>query len=147
MKFLIFASLVLFSTLAFSQPAEQQIAEVGSLKLEATNTLNSTPYREKEYLSIKNYFSGLRDYGNDVKNNSRSNKRLNNYLTAKDIPKFCSDLFLTKSDWEQIKMNCTRNRYFLCSDEVLEFNEYKKVVSESLSVNLKSVFISTAECQ
>lgn len=147
MKSLLLVLIICFSTASYSQSAEEQISTVSEAKFNALNTLNSTPYREKEYLSVRDYFVALKDYGLDVKNNSRSNKRLNNYLTAKDIPKFCTDLFVTNKDWAQIKMNCTRNRYFLCSDEVLEFKEYRKIVLESLSAELKTVFNSAAECQ
>lgn len=147
MKLILVTFFLCLSTSAFSQSAEEQISAVVDSKKSALNTFGSTPYREKEYISVRDYFITLNEYGLEVKNNSRSNKRLNSYLAAEDIAGFCSDIFVSKSEWEQIKTNCTKNRFFLCSDEVLLLNEYKKNVFDSLSSVLKVAFSSAVECQ
>jgi hypothetical protein len=126
---------------------ESMVTGLAKLRLGADSTLRSTPYRNKEHQAIKDYFVGLKDFTIAIKENSRTNKRLNSYLGTESMKKFCSDIFISQNDWDQIKVNCTRNRYFLCTEDVNEYPAGKQALSELFYPNILQVFRNTSECQ
>ncbi|MBL7664288.1 MAG: hypothetical protein JNM93_04095 [Bacteriovoracaceae bacterium] len=75
------------------------------------------------------------------------NRRFNNYLEEEGMAKFCSEFFINLKDWEQIKLNCTRNRYFLCTEDVNDYPESKTSLSKILSEELLKIFVDTTECK
>lgn len=147
MKILI-SLLAVFSFSAFSQSdVINMISPVIEKKTAAEATFNSTPYRQKEHQEIKDYFVSLNKLSEDVKSTNKLNRRYNAYLRSVGLKKFCSDVFITKNDWETMKANCTRNRFFLCSDDVLEFPASKKSIGDTLENDVKDEFLKTSECQ
>lgn len=147
MKITIFI-LAVFSFSAFAQSdVINMISPVIEKKAVAESTFNSTPYRQKEHQEIKDYFVALSNLSEDAVGSNKLNRRYNFYLRSVGVKKFCSDIFITKDDWETMKANCTRNRFFLCSDDVLEFPNAKKSIRETLENDLKDEFSKTSECQ
>lgn len=134
------------SALAQSEIAGM-ISEMSKLKIEAESTLVATPYRAKEHQVIKNYFVGIRNFVVQIKDNLRTNRRFNSHLADHEMGTFCSEVLINLNDWEQIKTNCTRNRFFLCTEDVNEYPETKKIFSEILSTELLQVFKNIPECQ
>ena len=147
MRQIIFLICLVANTAFAQSEIASMISEVSKLKIEAESTLGATPYRAKEHQVIKNYFVGIRDFVVQIKDNSRTNRRFNSYLAAQEMGKFCSEVLINLKDWEQIKTNCTRNRFFLCTEDVNEYPETKKLFSEILSTELLQVFKNTPECQ
>lgn len=133
---------------AFAQTEIQTaITDIGKVKLEAEATLTATPYRAKEHQALKNYFVTLNSFALRTKADSRTNKRLNSHVTAQNMAKFCSSIFVSLNDWDQIIVNCTRNRFFLCTEDVLEYPKSKIILAESLSPDLSQIFKNTSECK
>lgn len=147
MRQIIFLICLVANTAFAQSEIASMISEVSKLKVEAESTLGATPYRAKEHQVIKNYFVGIRDFVVQIKDDSRTNRRFNSYLTNQEMGKFCSEVLINLKDWEQIKTNCTRNRFFLCTEDVNEYPETKKLFSEILSTELLQVFKNTPECQ
>ncbi|MBL7665626.1 MAG: hypothetical protein JNM93_10880 [Bacteriovoracaceae bacterium] len=125
----------------------QMISDTASLRIEAESIVGTTPYRATEHQIIKNYFVRIKDFVDQLKENARKKRRFNNYLESQEMSKFCSGIFIGVSDWEQIKIDCTRNRFFLCAEDVNEYNESKKIFFEILSDVLLKIFQNTSECQ
>ena len=123
------------------------IVDVSKLKIEAEATLGATPYRAKEHQVIKNYFVGINEFATQIRDNSRTNRRFNSYLSGQDMAKFCSETLINIENWNQIKTNCTRNRFFLCTEDVNEYPDSKKIISETLSTDLLQIFKNTPECE
>ncbi len=147
MKQLIFLICLVANTAFAQSEIVSMISDVSKLRVEAEATLVATPYRAKEHQMLKNYFVSVRNFATEIKNNSRTSRRFNSYLTGQEMSKFCSEILVSLNDWEQIKMNCTRNRFFLCTEDVNEFPDSKKVLSEILSADLLQNFKNTPECQ
>jgi hypothetical protein len=144
----IFILMVLMVNTAFAQSdITGMILDVSKLKLDAESTLGATPYRAKEHQVIKNYFVGIKEFATQIRDNSRTNRRFNSYLMGQDMAKFCSETLINIKDWNQIKTNCTRNRFFLCTEDVNEYPDSKKVFSETLPTDLLQIFKNTPECQ
>jgi hypothetical protein len=147
MKIVIFL-IAIFSGNVFSQSdVTNIISPVIQKKIVAESTFNSTPYRQKEHQEIKDYFVSLSKLSEDALGSNKLNRRYNSYLRSVGIKKFCSDIFITKNDWEVMKANCTRNRFFLCSDDVLEYPTSKKSIGETLESDLKDEYSKATECQ
>jgi len=147
MKQIIFLMCLVANTVFAQSEITSMISDLSKLRVEAEATLVATPYRAKEHQVLKNYFVGVRDFAVEVRDNSRTNRRLNSYLAGQVMAKFCSDILVSLNDWDQIKINCTRNRFFLCTEDVNEFQDSKKMLSEILSTDLLQIFKNTPECQ
>ena len=147
MKILIIA-IALMSSTAFAQSdIFSMISDVSKLRVSTESTLNATPYRAKEHQVIKDYFVGIKEFAADIRDNSRTKNRFNNYLAGQKMSSFCSDVLFSVDDWNQIIINCTRNRFFLCAQDVLEYPEMKKVLAETLTAELLKIYKKTPECQ
>lgn len=144
----IFLITFLFPIFSFAQSdVEIKIELIASFKVEAELTLKSIPYRQIEHEKIKDYFVGLRNFSLELKENSRLNKRFNNYLSKNNLALFCSDLLLNARVWKTIISNCTRNRFFLCAEEVKEYSAFKLQLAASLSHEILEEFNITSECK
>lgn len=147
MKLLFIVMLSLASATSYSQSeVVSMVANVSKLRLEAASTLKAVPYREKEHQAIKNYFVGLKGLISQLQSNSKTNRRFNDYLGSQDIAKVCMDILLSSSEWDQIKVNCTRNRYFLCAEDVNEYPDTKKTFALEIAPHLLEQFMNTPEC-
>ena len=148
MKILFIVVLSFVSGTSYSQSEiVSMVADVSALRVEAASTLKAIPYRAKEHQAIKAYFVGLKDFVAQLQANSRTNKRFNTYLADQDMGKVCADLLISSDEWDQIKINCTRNRYFLCAEDVNEYPDSKKALSLLVSSDLLDRFKKTPECQ
>lgn len=143
--------LLLLLAIANSSYAQSDIVNMVSdlsvLRVSTESTLTATPYKAKEHQAIKDYFVAVKEFAAQVKDNSRTNRRFNSYLEDQDMVKFCSEILINVENWNQIKANCTRNRFFLCAEDVIEFTDAKKTLAESLSTEIQQVFKNTPECQ
>lgn len=144
----IFLITFLFPTFSFAQSdVETKVELIARFKVEAELTLKSTPYRQVEHEKIKDYFIGLRDFSLELKENSKFNKRFNSYLSKNNLAIFCSDLLLNSKVLEEIISNCTRNRFFLCAEEVKEYSAFKQGLAAGLNQELLEEFNNTSECK
>ena len=148
MKILLITILSLASIKSYSQSEiVNMVADVSTLRVEAASTLKAIPYRAKEHQAIKDYFVGLKGFVSQLQGNTRTNKRFNTYLADQDMGKVCAEILISSGEWEQIKINCTRNRYFLCAEDVNEYLDTKKALASLVSSDLLDRFKNTPECQ
>ena len=147
MKKLLLLLLVIANSSYAQSDITEMVSDLSKLRLDTEATLTATPYRAKEHQTIKDYFVSMKEFAIQMRDNSRTNRRFNNYLASQDMAKFCSETLINVNDWNQIKTNCTRNRFFLCTEDVNEYPDSKKVLSETLSTELLQIFKTTPECQ
>ena len=139
--------LVIFTNASYAQTSSEVVSNISKLRAGTESTLTATPYRVKEHQAIKDYFVSVNELAIQLKDNSKFNRNFNIYLAGQEMAKFCSEVLVSVQDWNEIKVNCTRNRFFLCADEVNQFTEYKKSLVAGLRTDLQQVFKNTSECQ
>lgn len=115
--------------------------KISSEKASLENIISVTPYKIEEHKVIKKYFEGIKEQSNLLQQNTKKLRRFNTYLAEQDLQLICDDIFLSKEKWNLLLNNCTKNRFFLCSEEVRAYeqikDDFKKVLSLEIQNRLK----------
>lgn len=138
----LFLFLFLIPTFSFANSdAIAVIERISSAREALIETIPMTPYKTEEHSTIKKYFETLKEEGRLLSGNSKKLRRFNTYLLGQDLPSLCESLFLSKEKWNTLINNCTKNRFFLCSEEVRSYEktkeEFKKVLSPEVQTKLQ----------
>lgn len=145
MKFFILT--IFISTATLAGDASVLLTNLATNKLELEKSILTVPYRNPEHLVIKNYFESLKEETAALAKEPKRLKRLNTYLLTLDPATLCSDLFIDQGSWETVVKNCTKNRFFLCSEEVKNYSELKSSFQSVLNNENQGRFKATPECQ
>ena len=146
MKYLLICSILLSSNLMAQENANERVMNLIQLKTEVEMVLPSKPYHTEEHTAIKKYFVELETLNQDLVNFPRYFKRFNNFIRRKGLENFCKDVFLDKTNWSELAKNCTKNSFFLCTEKVREYPEYKKILLEKMPENLKAQLEKNSYC-
>ena len=87
------------------------------------------------------------EFISDMKESDRLVRRFQNYFGSKGAANFCKELFLDKSRWNDLVKKCTKNRFFLCAEEIKSFAAYKEALKENLTPEMKEEFSQEALCE
>ena|SRR3990167_5332338 len=139
--------LIIFSFSAFAQDASVRIDEINQKLNILKEMMPKTPYKQEQHEAIKGYFVDLKDFFKELDESRRLKQRFNNLLSEEGQMKdFCTKVLIDSETHIALKKNCTRNRFFLCSEEVNSFEEYKKSISTMMDEENLSEFTRTIEC-
>ena len=138
MKLLLISITIVFSSNVLAQfnpsrRTEELAVSRGNLEIKMENT----PYYGEEHATIKRYFTELQILIDELEENSRSLKRFNEYLREVGTVDFCSKALLENDRWSLLVKKCTKNNFFLCSEEVKLFPNLKKVLIDLLEKDFR----------
>lgn len=74
-------------------------------------------------------------------------KAFNRAIGKSDLKAICSKILMPKAQWESIMEKCTRNRFFLCAEEVRAYTDAIQAVRSRLESEQRSRFERTGECR
>lgn len=131
---------------AFAQNVESYIEEVTNTKKEVLASMVSTPYVKEQQEVFKKYFTGLGSFSEDVRNFPKLARKYDAYVRKTGVNSFCSQVFLENASWEELIRKCTKNRFFLCADEIKSLPAYRKSFRELLANDLKLEFDASPDC-
>lgn len=147
MKFLIIFAL-LFSQIAFAQQeVGQRTSALEKNRADLEGLIDRRTYTEDDHKVMKTYFSSVNSFVADLGSYPRYVRRFNSYVRSVGVETFCGNVFLDLLRWKGLVSNCTKNGYFLCSDEVMTFSETKKKLSDKLETDLKGEFEKLEKCR
>jgi replicative superfamily II helicase len=63
------------------------------------------------------------------------------------MDELCSKVFISKSQWRKIMMGCTRDYFFLCSEEIKAFPDIVLTLKEFLPSPQQQAFIQSEACR
>lgn len=147
MKFtLMFA--IFFCQISFAQQeVGQRSVDISKSRADLEGLLDKRSYSEEEHKTIKSYFNALNSFEKDLSDYPRYRNRFNNYLRSVKVENFCASVLLDAARWKSLVKNCTKNDFFLCSDDVMTFSDAKKKLSEMLDTDLKTEFEKSQKCK
>ena len=82
----------------------------------------------------------------DIKGSVKLGKRYQAYAEKTGLPVLCATLFLEKDLWADLVKKCTKNRFFLCAEEVKDLDNHKEALRKLLSVEMSEEFLKVPEC-
>lgn len=123
------------------------VENVDTLRKTALKQAEVRPYKNDQYKALKDYFSELNQMALALKNDQGLADRFNEAVSKADLKTTCSKVFITTDQWEVMVRKCTRNRFFLCAEEVRSYREIVSALRGSLKVDQQKRFDETASCR
>ena len=125
----------------------KSVEQLKEAKIEIYKVVDQTPYKEAEQIKIKNYFLRLDELISEVKNRKRLVRKFNKSLKQADLNLFCSTSFIEKTFYSKLLSSCTKNRFFICADEVQGYENQIKAFKELLNEEMITQFNETEACR
>lgn len=110
------------------------------------NQVDNTPYRGDQHSAIKGYFENIDELNGSLSEDWRLNKRFNEVFSELDFKTSCPKLWVDTEAYQRLVKNCTKNRYFLCSEKVKEYQKLRDSFKKQLDENNRKRFEATQEC-
>lgn len=146
MAYLISLLFLTLSLKAFAQNIEPYMNDISKAKIEVESNINQTPYQKSQQDIFKKYFTELGILISDIKGSEKLGRRYQAYAVKTGLPVLCATLFLDKALWVELVKKCTKNRFFLCAEEVKDLDTHKESLRKLLSVELREEFLKVPEC-
>lgn len=144
---LIFAVIVGLSQFAFAQQdVSQRVNALAKERADLEGIIGRKSFTEEDHKVIRAYFSSLNSFDADLETFPKYRRRFDYSIRSIGVASFCENVFLDQGRYRELISNCTKNRYFLCSDEVMTFKDTKKKLSEKLEADLKTEFEKLSKC-
>ena len=123
------------------------IAKTNDLLFEATKQSEVIPYQLAQHEALRSYFAELAVKIATVKESAKATKSLNSVLTEMDLNDVCTKILMPKAQWVKVMQRCTKNRYFLCSEEVRAYPDVIASLMLVLNADMKKKFSETEACR
>lgn len=147
MKSLIIFLLLICQVAIAQQDVGQRTTVLAKARTEIEGVVDRRTFSDDDHRIIKAYFSSLSNLDGDVAQFAKYRRRFNTNVRSTGVETFCGTVLLDVDRYNALVLNCTKNGYFLCSDDVLTFVETKKQLSEKLDADLKTEFAKLDKCR
>lgn len=144
--FLIFSCLMAFSAFG-QQEINSRLSEIGQAKADLEGIIDTKPYRGPEHSVIKKYFTELKSLIEDLEAYPKYKRRFNSSVRSTGVEAFCGSLILDKARLTSLVRNCTKNSFFLCTEDVREVAKINQDLAATLDEDLKTQFENLAKCK
>ena len=128
-----FIAAIFLSVSAFGGVKPQEwVQEARATLTDAKVVVAEAPFREAQHIKLKAYFSTISELAEVLMTDEKQAKKISDYFRkAKDV-ELCSQLFMERSEWEQIVKGCQRNSFFVCSEEVQAYPNQIEVLDKAI---------------
>ncbi|MBI3019426.1 MAG: hypothetical protein HYY61_06005 [Deltaproteobacteria bacterium] len=142
-----FVSLFFFMACKEEGDIQKWIQKIEQRKISAQEERDHTPYGQKQQETLKAYFSEINQMVMTLKNEEKYVKPLNAVIEKNDLATLCSKILLLKEEWQTIMRHCTRNRFFLCAEEVRSYPQILSALKTTLNPKNQNQFDITPACK
>lgn len=125
--------LVALSGCGGEDDVREWIEHTGALQTNVVRQVDSAPYRKEQHEAFKAYFSELAEMALLLKGEADAVKALNAVAQKSDLEDVCRKVLIPKATWQNMVQRCTKNRFFLCAEEVRAYPDMIAVLREKLS--------------
>ncbi len=122
---------------------KEDISTLSQLKSEIPT---AGPYSYEDHELLSDYFSGLNLLVKKINDHPKGKKGLARYLKKNGLVRTCGKILVDRDSWAAIKANCWKGEYFICSEDVLEFEDSINLFAENLEGGNKNTFLSNESC-
>lgn len=148
MKTILYLLMLTFVTSALAQEdVGSRSAKVASLKITLESVIDRGPYKDQQQNAIKAYFAELDSLIQDLSDYPKYLRKFNQYLRNTGIDPFCKSTILDLKRWSDLMNNCTKNGFFLCSEDVKNYPTTKLTLQKSLDDDNKTEMTKLPSCK
>lgn len=130
-----------------SEEIKNWVENTSKMRITALAQSEVVPYRSSQYEALKTYFSEINQMALALKNDSKHSDRFNSAVAKSDLKVICPKVFIERRQWQAIMERCTRNRFFLCSEEVRAYPAMVLALREILIAEPQKKFDQTNDCR
>lgn len=123
------------------------VIKIEPLRNQARVALDEYPYEASQHQAFKNYFSELENLAFRLSQEQGFIVRFNNGISQVDLKDVCTRIFIVRPDWESLMLRCTRNEFFLCSDDVKYYPDMVAMFRQQLVPTVQQKFDSIEACK
>ena len=131
---------------AFAQDFSQSISNRKTARIDVESNVSQTPYQKTQQEIFKTYFSQLNDFVAELKGSEDLFEEFNGYVLKTGVNTFCKSILLDSIRWKELVKNCTKNRFFLCTEDIKSFKAVKASLRDLLYQDLKNEFSRSNNC-
>lgn len=129
-----------------SKDIQNWVDNVSKLRTAALKQSEVKPYRDEQYNALKDYFAEINQMALALKNDSKLAERFNDAFGKVDPKQTCAKVLVQRPEWEFMMRRCTKNRFFLCSEEVRAYPTLVSALREKLKPEQQKRFDQTSVC-
>ena len=111
-----------------------ELKETKQLKLDVISSLEQDLTTENQII-LKKYFERIKNIVFELDNNSKMQNYLHKYFNSYYDEAFCEDFLLSNKNYMKTINKCTKNGFYICSEEV---KYYKELLTAAKKLLLKS---------
>ncbi len=126
---------------------QKWIQNIEHLKSAAQEERDHTPYGQKQQETLKAYFSEINQMVVTLKKEEKYVEPLNSFIKKNGLATLCPKILILKDEWQMIMRHCTRNRFFLCAEEVRSYPQILSALKTTLNSKNKNKFDTTPACK
>ncbi|OGQ13651.1 MAG: hypothetical protein A3B70_07880 [Deltaproteobacteria bacterium RIFCSPHIGHO2_02_FULL_40_11] len=126
---------------------QKKFQKIEGLKIALQEEKDHTPYGQTQHETLKAYFSEINQMVLQLKNEEKYVNPLNSFIEKNNLEELCSKTLILKETWEDIMQNCTRNRFFLCAEEVRSYPDILLGFKNHLNAKNQETFDKTPACK
>jgi len=130
-----------------SQYIQNWVNKASKLRETMEDQIPSKPYQTAQHETFKNYFAELNQLALALQKDSRFRDRFSAAASKSDMGAICRKVFTPRSRWDQLMRNCTKNRFFLCAEEVRAYPDLVGGLRGALKPSLQSRFDEAQDCK
>lgn len=147
MKLILLIILSCFSMVALAQQEpSSRTSEISDYREELEIRMEKSPFNGEEHAAIKRYFSEINSLNKDLANSRRYLKSFNTYIRKVGPETFCTETLLEKGKWSELVIKCTKNSFFLCSEDVKLFPSMKEKLSKLMDEDVQTELAKEDAC-
>lgn len=117
-----------------------------SLRTAAERQIPNAPYRREQHQSFKDYFAHLNTMALNLGRDSGLRQRFNSSVTHSNMGEVCQKVFMPAAQWRALNGSCTKNRFYLCAEEVRAYGDSASALRDALTQQNRARFDGTTQC-
>lgn len=146
---LVFSLLIFTGISGCDETADIQgwVDNTSKIRLAALKQAEVTPYRNEQHKALKAYYAEINQMALALKNDSKFRERFNGAVAKANLKEVCSKVFVTNIQWQTMMTRCTRNRFFLCAEEVRAYPSLVAAMRDGLFADQQKRFDQADSCR
>lgn len=121
--------------------------DTARLRGAAEEQIPNTPYRKQQHVAFKAYYSELGQMALALRNDETLRARFNQVVSQNDMNALCKKIFSDRDLWNKLVQSCTKNRFFLCAEEVRAYPDFVRGIRAALLPELQRKFDQSGTCK
>lgn len=123
------------------------VENTSKIRIVALKQAEVSPYRNEQHKALKAYYAEINQMALALKNDSKFRGRFNAAVAKANLKEVCGKVFVNRNEWQTMMTRCTRNRFFLCAEEVRAYPDLISAMRDGLSTEQRKRFDQTDSCR